>query len=97
MILGDTANEKRWVIIATEWGGENEIGPLIPPENRPTVFQGSRDVAEAELLRLEQKHHKCFALFEAVAYARRVGGSDRFEDAGKPIQTAYVVEPITGE
>lgn len=90
MIIGDTACEKRWVIIATEWGGDALHGAFIPPQNRPTVFHESRDLAEAELLRLEQRHHRCFALFEAVAWAERVGG-----DAGEP--TAYVVQEIAPE
>lgn len=94
MILGDTANEKRWVIIACEFGGDGPHGPLIPAGARPTTFQDSRDQAEDELLRLEAKHGRAFALFESVAYAKRVGGPDRVsDDPNTPM--AYVVEPIT--
>lgn len=96
MMLGDTANEKRWVIIATEWGGDVLHGAFIPSQNRPTVFHSSRDVAEAELLRLEQNHHKRFALFEAVAYAQRVGGPERISDPAET-PTAYVVYPIIND
>ncbi len=94
MILGDTANEKRWVIIATQWGGDALHGEFIPPENRPTIFQSSRDRAEAELLRLEQRYHKKFALFEAVAFAERVGGPQRINDP-EDTPSAYIVSPIT--
>lgn len=94
MILGDTANEKRWVIIATEWGGDALHGTFIPRENRPTIFHASRDAAEAELLRLEQTHHKKFALFEAVAFAEHVGGPTRTSDPDDTL-SAYVVSPIT--
>lgn len=94
MILGDTANEKRWVIIATEWGGDALHGSFIPQKNRPTIFHSSRDVAEGELLRLEQAHHKKFALFESVAFAERVGGPERINDS-EDIPTAYIVSPIT--
>lgn len=94
MILGDTANEKRWVIIATEWGGDALHGEFIPPQNRPTIFQHSREAAEAELLRLEQTHHKKFALFESVAFAEHVGGPQRINDP-EDTPSAYIVSPIT--
>ena len=83
------ANEKRWVIIATKWGGDALHGTFIPDKNRPTIFHASREVAEAELLRLEQKHRRDFALFEAVAYARRVGG-----ESNEQVH-AFVVESIS--
>ncbi|QYM80250.1 hypothetical protein K0B96_06450 [Horticoccus luteus] len=84
---------KRWVIIATEWGGDALHGQFIPPENRPSVFQSSREQAEAELLRLEQRHHKGFQLFEAVAFAERFGGPQRITDPDDT-PSAYVVEII---
>jgi hypothetical protein len=93
MMLGDTANEKRWVIIATEWGGDALHGQFIPPQNRPTIFQPSREVAEAELARLEQRFGRKFALFESVVYAQMTGGPQRSSD---PADTprAFVVYPI---
>jgi hypothetical protein len=95
-MLGDTANEKRWVIIACEWAGDGRFGPLIPADGKPSTFQATRDQAEAELLRLEAKYQRAFALFESVAYAKRVGGPDRIsDDPATPF--AYVVEPITNE
>lgn len=45
----------------------------IPEQDRPTVLHPTREIAEAEALRLNQAHpDQLFAVFEAVTAARSV-------------------------
>lgn len=68
------------------YGGESAA--RIPQESRPTVLQGSREQAEAEVLRLAGRNPRgCYVLFTATHIATPVTFATHVNLHGVPMQT----------
>ena len=85
--------EKYWLIVnlaEAEEVSSTSWDAIIADRHRPKYMHGTREAAEAELLRLKTNHpFDEFVLFESVAYVRRVGSL-----IGVMAVTAFQVEPI---
>jgi hypothetical protein len=77
------AFDKFWMIVEVSDVEDSPYGERVPKEKAPTFLHPSREQAETELLRLQQKGRLqgCeFVLMEAIAKAE--------------LRQVYVVEPI---
>lgn len=89
-VIIDMAESNEWDIRFQEHG--RIFGPqLIPPGKRPTILQCSRELAEAEALRLQQAHPQGrFVIFTAEQVTCWVEAPTHVNLAGEPLRTARV-------